>query len=92
MALHATFFHQPDVKSTAKQSSFDPHRKKNFILVLTGGGAEYVALSFILRIIQRLFISIEGRRIRTKAATLNKKKMLRDNEDLKEKKTNKKNK
>ena len=85
MALHATFFHQPDVKSTAKQSSFDPNRKTNFILVLTGGGAEYVALFFLLRIIQRHFISIEGRRIRTKAATLNKKKMLRDNEDLKEK-------
>ena len=65
-------------------------KKTNFILVLIEGGAEYVALFFLLWIIQRHFISIEGRRIRTKAATLNQKKMLRVNEDLKEKKTNKK--
>ena len=45
-----------------------------------------MALFFLLWIIQRHFISIEGRRIRTKAPTLNKKKRLRDNEDLKEKK------
>ena len=64
-------------------------KKTNSILVLTEGGAEYVALFFLLWIIQRHFISIEGRRIRTKAATLNKKN-LTSQWGFKRKKKNKK--